>query len=538
MTAIVSTIDTRSDEFQSHRDELLAKLEEVRGVEQSIRDRAERARPKFEKRGQLMPRERLGLMLDKGRTFIELMPLAGHLMYDDTDGSSAGGAYICGIGWVCGVRCMVLCSNSAIKGGAASPPALHKTLRAHKIALENKLPIVTLVESGGANLEHATDVFTWGGLSFRNQARMSAKGLPQITIVHGSCTAGGAYLPGLSDYVIMVREKAQMFLAGPPLLKAATGEIATEQELGGADMHASIAGTAEYVAEDDADAVRLCRKIVKTLPWNEQLPPIEEKTYEEPLYDIDELMGVVPMDYRKPYDCREIIARIADGSEFFEFKALYDTQSICGHSNIGGYPLGIIGNNGPITAKGAIKIAQFIQLCCQSNTPLLYLQNTTGFMVGKDAEQNGIIKHGAKLIQAVSNASVPQVTILVGGGFGAGNYGMCGRAYGPRFLFTWPCSRVAVMGGEQAAMVLDIVAREKFKRMGMEADDEKLDKIKQHTVNRMNKESEPLYGTARLWDDGIIDPRDTRKLMINALEMFKEAELRPLQSNTYGVARF
>ena len=538
MAVFVSQIDTRSDSFKQNREDLLAQLQAIRDVQTGMRERAEKARGTFEKRQQIMPRERLNLILDKGAPFIELMPLAGYKMHDDKDGTTGGGGYIGGIGFVSGIRCVILCSNSAIKGGAMTPAALDKTVRAQQIARENKLPMLCMVESAGANLEHATDIFTFGGRTFRNQAQMSAMGLPQVTIIHGSCTAGGAYLPGLSDYVVLVRGKAKMFLAGPPLLKAATGEIATDEELGGADMHVTMPGTAEYIGENDTDAIRICREVMATIPWNAQLPVTNQPAYQEPLYDIDELMGVVPIDYRQPYDCREIIARISDGSVFLEFKEFYDAQTICGHAHIGGRAIGIIGNNGPINYKGATKAAQFIQVCCQSNTPILYLQNTTGFMVGKDSEQNGIIKHGAKMIQAVSNATVPQVTILVGGGFGAGNYGMCGRAYEPRLLFTWPCSRVAVMGGEQAAMVLDIVARDKAERMGIEPDEELLKKLADHTTERMTRESEPLFGTARLWDDGIIDPRDTRKILIQALDMFHEESMRPLQSNSYGVARF
>ncbi|MCG8383111.1 MAG: acyl-CoA carboxylase subunit beta [Gammaproteobacteria bacterium] len=538
MGAINSQIDVRSETFQKNREGMLAKLQEIAEIQEKMVQRAEKVRWQFEERGQLMPRERLNLILDKGAPFIELMALAGYQMHDDKDGTTCGGSYIGGIGFVSGIRCVVLCSNSAIKGGAMSPSALEKTLRAQQIARENKLPMLCMVESAGANLEHATDIFTFGGRTFRNQAQMSAMGLPQVTIIHGSCTAGGAYLPGLSDYVVLVRGRAKMFLAGPPLLKAATGEIATDEELGGADMHVTTPGTSEYIGENDRDAIRICRELMATLPWNEQLPVTLKPEYDEPLYSADELAGVVPMDYRQPYDCREIIARIADGSVFFEFKEFYDSQTICGHSRMGGRPIGIIGNNGPINYKGATKAAQFIQLCCQSNTPLLYLQNTTGFMVGKDSEQNGIIKHGSKMIQAVSNASVPQITILVGGGFGAGNYGMCGRAYDPRLLFAWPSSRVAVMGGEQAAMVLDIVAREKAERLGQGVDEEKLQKLSAYTIDRMTRESEPLYGTARLWDDGLIDPRDTRKILIQALEMFYEAGVRPLKPNSYGVARF
>ncbi len=537
MTAFNSSVDPNSAEFANNRELYLAAYEKCQAAVGTLWAAAEAKRELLEGRGQMMPRDRLNLVLDKGAPFLEVMPLAGYQMDNDKDGSSSGGSYITGIGFVSGIRCAIMCSNYAIKGGSITPSGMQKTLRLHQIADENNLPMLNLVESAGGDLTNATGVFVWGGASFRNQARMSAKGLPQITVVHGSSTAGGAYLPGLSDYVVVVRKQSKMFLAGAPLLKAATGEIADEEELGGADMHATISGTAEYVGEDDADALRIARQIFKTIPWNEQLPVRCKKEFKEPLLDIDELMGIVPADYRQPFDCREIMARLADGSEVFEFKELFDTQTICAHANVGGYPVGFIGNNGPITPHGSNKAAQFIQLCCQSNTPLVYLQNTTGFMVGKDSEQNGMIKHGSKMVQAVSNATVPQITFMVGGGFGAGNYGMCGRSYDPRLLFAWPCSRVAVMGGEQAAMVLDIVAREKAKRQGVEPDEAKLNQAKEGTIERMDRESEALFGTARLWDDGIIDPRDTRKILMFALEMFKEAELRPLQKNTFGVAR-
>ena len=415
---------------------------------------------------------------------------------------------------------------------------LKKSLRAQEIARENKLPMVRLVESGGANLLYQAEIFVEGGRGFANQARMSAAGIPQVTVVHGSSTAGGAYLPGLSDYVILVRGKAKVFLAGPPLLKAATGEIATDEELGGAEMHATKSGLAEYLAEDDADGIRLAREVLGRLPWNEQLPAQRDVTWKEPRYPVEELAGAVPVDYRKPYDVHEVIARLVDDSDFLDFKALYGVHTVCGHASLEGHALGIISNNGPIDVDGATKAAQFIQLCCQANIPILYLQNTTGYMVGREAEQAGIIKHGSKMIQAVANATVPQITLHIGASFGAGNYGMCGRAYDPRFIFAWPNNRVAVMGGEQAAKVMSIVTEDKAKREGKPVDRAMLDKMEAGIVKRMDGESAALFATARLWDDGLIDPRDSRRVLAMCLSICREATIRPLRTTTFGVGRF
>jgi geranyl-CoA carboxylase beta subunit len=403
--------------------------------------------------------------------------------------------------------------------------------------MENKLPVVNLVESGGANLLYQAEIFVPGGRGFANQARMSARGIPQVTVVHGSSTAGGAYLPGLSDYVIMVRGQSKVFLAGPPLLKAATGEIATDEELGGAEMHATVSGVAEWMAENDADGIRMARDVVARWHWNDKLPPKTARPFKEPLYDIDELCGVVPPSHKDPYDVREVIARLVDGSDFLEFKGLFDQQTICGWAEIEGEPVAFIGNNGPITTKGSVKAAQFIQLCCQQGTPIVYLQNTTGYMVGTEAERGGIVKHGSKMIQAVANATVPQITIVIGGSFGAGNYGMCGRAYDPRFIFAWPSNRIAVMGGEQAAKVMAIVTEEKLKREGKPVDKARIEVMEKAIVTRMEGESTALYATARLWDDGLIDPRDTRRVLGFCLSICREAEIRPLKPNTFGVAR-
>lgn len=538
MPQIQSRLDPHSEAFARNRSAMLAAIEHMQQLEQSLLNKATEAKARFDKRGQLLPRERLNLLLDPGAPFLELASLAGYKLHDDKDGSSAGGGLIAGIGYVCGIRAMVVANNSAIKGGTISPTGLKKSLRLQQIAQENKLPVITLAESGGANLNYAAEIFVEGARSFANQARMSAMGLPQITVVHGSATAGGAYQPGLSDYVVVVRGKAKLFLAGPPLLKAATGEVATDEELGGAEMHAQVAGTAEYLAENDADGVRQVREILRMLPWNEQLPWLPEPQYKEPLYPIDELLGLIPDDPKKPYDVREIIARIADESCFVEFKGEFDQQTVCGQLKIQGRACGFIGNNGPITPNGASKAAQFIQLCDQSQTPLLFFHNTTGFMVGTESEQQGVIKHGSKLIQAVANARVPKLTMVVGGSYGAGNYAMCGRGLDPRFIFAWPNSRTAVMGGAQAGKVLRIVTEAKQLKDGLTPDPKMLDMLEQVTAQKLDSQSTALYGSANLWDDGLIDPRDTRTLLGYLLDICHETDIRKLQPNSFGVSRF
>jgi len=538
MPILETRVDRSSESFRTNREQMLALIAEFRGLEQNVRDASNAKRDFFRKRGQLLPRARVALLLDRGAPWLELATLAGYRMHDDDGrgGIQAGGG-IAGVGYVSGIRCVVAASDSAIKGGTSTPMGVKKNLRVQQIALENKLPVVRLVESGGANLLYQGEMFVEGGRGFANQARMSAAGIPQVTVVHGSSTAGGAYLPGLSDYVILVRNKAKVFLAGPPLLRAATGEIAGDEELGGAEMHATVSGLGEYLAEDDADGIRIAREIMTKLPWNEQLPVRPEKSFKEPRHDADELAGVVPVDYRKPYDVREVIARVVDDSDFLDFKGLYGVHTVCGHAEIEGQTLGLIGNNGPIDADGSAKAAQFIQICCQANIPIVYLQNTTGYMVGREAEQDGIIKHGSKMIQAVANANVPQITLHIGASFGAGNYGMCGRAYDPRFIFAWPNNRIAVMGGEQAAKVMAIVTEEKLRREGKPVDREKLEAMEQEIIRRIDGESLALYATARLWDDGLIDPRDSRKVLALCLSICREAGIRPLKSTTFGVGR-
>ncbi|WP_250460977.1 acyl-CoA carboxylase subunit beta [Microbulbifer litoralis] len=535
MQPIDSALDTSSAEFNDNRAAMLEAIERFRAAERKPVEAELQKAERYRERGWLLPRERLNRLLDPGAPFIELCALAGYRLYDDRDGSGAGGGAICGIGSVGGRRCLVRVDNYAVKGGTISPAGMDKALRMQQIARENCLPIVTLAQSGGANLTYATETFAPGGRGFANQARLSAAGIVQVTVVHGGATAGGAYQPGLSDYVVMVRDQAGMYLAGPPLLKAATGEIADGETLGGAEMHCQQSGSGDYLAENDEDGIRLAREIVASLPHPTSAPLPTE--WRQPRYPIDELLGLVPADSRKPYDVREVLARIADDSALLDFKPEFDRQTFCGHIRIEGHPIGVIGNNGPITPAGANKAAQFIQLCEQSGTPLLFLHNTTGFMVGTDVEQQGIIKHGSKMIQAVANTSVPRISIVVGGSYGAGNYAMCGRGFDPRFIFAWPNSRTAVMGAAQAGKVLRIVSEQKMQRSG-QVDKTALDKLETDTAAFMQAGSDALACSARLWDDGIIDPRDTRKLLGMLLEICREAELSQARKNTFGVARF
>jgi len=541
MPVLASRIDTMSPEFGQNRAAMLEALNEFRAVEDKVRDTESEKRPEFHRRGQLTPRERVNLLLDRGTPFLELSTLAGYKQHDDKDGSLAGGNCICGIGYVCGVRVIVSASNSAIKGGTITPWGMRKNLRIQEIALKQKLPMIQLIESGGANLLYQAEIFIEGGSVFYNQAQLSAAGIPQITVVHGSSTAGGAYIPGLSDYVVMVRNRAKVFLAGPPLLKAATGEIAGDEELGGAEMHCQVAGTSEFIAESDADGIRIARDIIQSLDWNKHRPLRPVRDGRPPLFPEQELCGVVPVDYRKPYDSREVISRLVDGSEYLEFKAGYDAHTVCGRAEIHGMTVGIISNNGPITVNGATKAAQFIQACDQADIPLIFLMNTTGFMVGTESEQGGMVKHGSKMIQAVANVRVPRITVVLGASFGAGNYGMSGRGFRPDFIFAWPNARTAVMGGEQAAKVLSIVTREKLMKTGKQpaAEEEaQLAAMEARIIQQFDQESHSLAGTARLYDDGLIDPRDTRRVLAYTLSICREAQLRPLKSNNYGVARF
>lgn len=534
MPVLKSQLQPEQPDYQANREAMLAQWQAVHDISAKISRAAEAKKEKYAQRGMLLPRERLSLLLDPGSPFIELCALAGYKMHDDTDGAGAGGGCIGGLGFIAGVLCLMRVDNYAIKGGTISPAGMDKALRLQTIALENKLPFVTLAQSGGANLLYANEIFAPGGRGFANQARMSAAGIPQITVVHGSATAGGAYQPALSDYVILVKNQATMYLAGPPLLKAATGEIATDEALGGTGVHAEIAGTGDYLARDDSEAIALARELVAHLNWP-RLADTAPKTFSEPRYPAEQLAGLIPANSKTPFDMRELLARLLDGSEFLEFKAPFDQQTLCGHGRIFGLPVGIIGNNGPITAQGANKAAQFIQLCEQSRSPLLFLHNTTGFMVGTAAEQSGIIKHGAKMIQAVANARVPKISLVISGSYGAGNYAMCGRGFDPRFIFAWPNSRTAVMGGAQAGKVMRIVTEAK---LGPAADSAMLDKLEADTRDFVDNAATALACSARLWDDGIIDPRQSRDLLGLLLSLCQQADAFTPSVNHFGVARF
>jgi geranyl-CoA carboxylase beta subunit len=537
MARIDSAISPTSEGFQTNRAGMLALLAELEQIEGRTRAASERARERFETRHQLLPRDRVALLLDPGRPFIELSKLAGFgLDHPDPAKSVAGGGVIAGIGFVAGIRCMISASDSGIAAGALQPMGLEKQLRVQEIALENKLPFVQLVESAGANLmAYRVEDFIHGGSIFRNLARFSAAGLPVLTVTHGSSTAGGAYQTGLSDYIIMVRGRTRAFLAGPPLLKAATGEIATEEDLGGAEMHTGISGLGDYLAEDDREAIGLARAILSNIDWHG--PAEAPRDVVPPAYAAEDLLGIMPMDHRQPVDMREVIARIVDGSDFVEFGERYGSATVCGTARIGGWPIGILTNNGPIDPNGAAKATHFIQSCCQAGTPLLYLNNTTGFMVGRSYEEAGIIKHGSKMIQAVTNATVPQFTIYCGASFGAGNYGMCGRGFHPRFCFSWPNARTAVMGGEQAAGTMAVVQEARAARMGEEIDQARLEAMKAKIVETFNSQMGATYTSARLLDDGVIDPRDTRELLIELMAVARDEAARQPNAIQFAVAR-
>ncbi len=538
MVPYESRVFPGSPAFLDQRAGMLALVAEMRALERRARDASARAATTFARRGALLPRERINRLLDAGRPFLPLATLAGYALDDaNLDTCVPGGSQIAGIGFVSGVRCMVVATDSGINAGALTEAGNLKLMRCQEIALENRLPFVHLVESAGANLrKYRVDKFIRGGGMFYNLARLSAAGLPVVTVVHGSSTAGGAYMPGLSDYVVMVRGQAKAFLAGPPLLKAATGEIATAEELGGTDMHASVSGLAEYVAEDDAHAIAIARDVIACLPGLQVTPAATPAL--PPRLDPDELAGVMVLEHRKPVDMREIIARLVDDSRWMDFKADYGPQTVCGHARIEGHAVGFITNNGPIDPAGATKATQFIQLCNQSGTPIIFLQNTTGYIVGRASEEAGMIKHGSKMIQALSNSQVPQITIHCGASFGAGNYGMCGRAFHPRFCFSWPNARTAVMGGEQAAGTLDIVARQQAERSGRPVDEERLATQKAEIIANFERQASAFFTSGHLLDDGVIDPRDTRSVLAFVLATAAEAQGRTLHPMQFGVARF
>lgn len=548
MQPLVSKIDTGSEEFAANVQFMRDYVAKIRGIEQQIRNSEERYRERATKAGKLLPRERLAHLLDPGAPFVELCSIAGYQMLGDKDGSTAGGNLIIGMGFVAGRRCLVTVWNYAIKGGTINSVTTRKNLRVQEIAFETRLPVISLSESGGGNLARSVEQpdpwgahgFLDGGRVYCQQAQLSAAGIPQITVAHGNATAGGAYQVALSDYIVLVRQQTHLFLAGPPLLKAATGEDADHETLGGADMHASISGTGEYIAEDDADGIRQAREIMDQMPPPAGRSLHRDKDPQDPLYPAEELLGIVPSDKRIPYDMREIIARIADASLFLEFKPEFGSDTVCGHMHLEGWRCGVITNNGPITPQGAIKAAQFLQLCDQSGTPMVFLHNTTGFLVGVEAEQGGQVKHGSKMIQAVANFRPPKIGIIVGNSYGAGNYAMCSKALKPQFSFSWPTARTAVMGGPQAAQVLSIVAEARFKAKGEEPSEAVRAQLAQQSeeiVEAMEASSEAIFTSAHMMDDGLIDPRDTRQVIAFCLETCFETPYRGTEPNTFGVAR-
>lgn len=527
-------INTRSLEFAANRDAMLEQVENLRALLGRISEGGgEKAQQRHLSRGKLLVRDRINALLDPGSAFVEIAPLAAHEVYGE-DVAAAG--VVAGIGRVEGIECMIIANDATVKGGSYYPLSVKKHLRAQTIAQQNRLPCIYLVDSGGANLPRQDEVFPdreHFGRIFFNQANMSAMGIPQLAVVMGSCTAGGAYVPAMADETIMVRNQATIFLAGPPLVKAATGEVVTAEELGGADVHCKTSGVADHYAENDEHALAIARRCVANLNWK-KLGQVQTRLPYAPLYPADELYGVIPAQSKQPYDVREVIARLVDASEFDEFKALFGTTLVCGFSHLHGYPIAILANNGILFAEAAQKGAHFIELACQRGIPLLFLQNITGFMVGQKYETGGIAKHGAKLVTAVACAQVPKFTVVIGGSFGAGNYGMCGRAYDPRFLWMWPNARIGVMGGEQAAGVLVQVKREQAERNGQTFSNEEEAQLKQPILEQYERQGHPFYSSARLWDDGVIDPAQTRDLLGLAISASLNA---PIEPTRFGVFR-
>lgn len=513
MDVLGTRVDPRSEAFRANHDANLEALDAVRRRwAKAQAGGGEKYVQRHVARGKLLPRQRVDLLLDRGSPFLELGALAG-----DLDGGHPGAAIIGGIGRVSGTLVLVTASEATVQGGAISAAGVEKSNRLAEVASDNELPVVHMVESAGADLPNQADIFVPGGAGFREITRRSRRKLPTISLVFGSCTAGGAYIPGMSDYVVMVREQAMMYLAGPPLVKMALGEDTDDESLGGATMHGTVSGVTDWIAQDERHAVRLGRQIVAQLGWRPR-GPAPAGPGDAPVHDPGELLGIASADVKHPFDCREVIARVVDGSRFLPFKPDYGTTLICGWAEIAGRRVGILGNNGVLHRDSAEKGAQFVMLCNQSDTPLLFLQNITGFMVGEAAERSGIIKAGSKLINAISNSTVPAITVMIGASYGAGNYAMVGRSYHPRFLFTWPNHRIAVMGAEQLSGVLELVKRQAAARKGREVNEDELAMLKQMLAGKVGRESTARYASARQWDDGIIDPRDTRAVLALALE--------------------
>jgi geranyl-CoA carboxylase beta subunit len=539
MTVFDTRVLPQSEEFIANRAEMLALVDDLRGLEARADALSERRRARFAERGQITPRDRLARLLDPGMPFLRLHSLAGYLAdTDDPDTSVPGSSVICGIGFVAGTRVMVWVDDSGIRAGAMGEMTLRAVLSIQDIARRQKLPLIHLVESAGANLmDYRVELWAEGGALFHNLARLSAAGIPTIAVLHGPSTAGGAYMPGLSDYVIGVRGTGMAALAGAALVQAATGEATDDHSLGGAEMHAEVSGLVEYLAEDDAHALQIARDLVSRLDWNRRLTLPHRPDFAEPRHDPDALAGAVPVNHRTPYDMREIALRIVDGSEFEEFKPRYGAATVCLQAAIHGIPCGILGNNGPIDPDGATKAAQFLQLCESAGMPVLFLSNTTGYMVGTDYERAGMIKHGAKMIQAVSNLTVPRIAIYVGASFGAGNYGMSGHGFRPDFLFSWPNATTGVMGGEQAAGTMSLVARAAARRKGVEPDEDALARQHAKIAAHFDRQTGAFHTSGRCLDMGVIDPRDTRRVLGFCLETCMEARHRALAPLSFGVAR-
>ncbi|MBP6153368.1 MAG: acyl-CoA carboxylase subunit beta [Chitinophagales bacterium] len=533
MSTIKTKINTTAASYKENYSKMLDKIAELeKHLKQSIFQGDEKHTTKAKSQGKFLARERIELLLDQDSPFLELCPLAG---LGVKGGFGTGGTMVAGIGFVSGKMCLITSNVGTNKGGAIDIASLKKALRISEIGRENNLPGISLVESAGANLPDQAQVFNLGGNNFKEITRRSKQGVPTISIVFGNSTAGGAYIPGMSDYTIFIKNNAKVFLAGPPLVKMATNEIVDDETLGGAEMHSKISGVSDYLAQDELDGIRIARELMANLNLKSHIQNLKSQNYKEPHYPIDELLGIVSVDTKVPFDCREVIARIVDGSEFHEFKKEYGTTLVCGYAKIHGYPIAIIGNNGVLFNDSSNKGAHFIQLCNMNHTPILFLQNITGFMVGKDYEQSGIIKDGAKMINAVSNSEVPMFTLMMGASYGAGNYAMCGRAYNPRFLFSYPNSMIAVMGAEQLAGVMQMVSKEAAIKSGQQYDETQATQMKEFMKMEIEKQSNAFLATGQLWDDGIIDPRDTRHVfgLILALTYINEVK----GTNAWGVFR-
>jgi acetyl-CoA carboxylase carboxyltransferase component len=532
MAILTSQLQTNSETYQANLAVMRAAVEKLR-KEMAVASAGgdEKYRERHQARGKLLPRERIARLLDEGSYFLEIAPLAGH----GIEGQSPGAGVIGGIGLVEGVECLVIANEATVKAGAITEWGMAKLERLAGISLENRLPVVYLVESAGIDLPRQSRIFVRGGREFRDLTRRSKARVPTVALVFGTSTAGGAYIPGMSDYTIMVKRQAKIFLGGPPLVKMATGEVVEEEALGGAEMHSQISGVSDFLAEDEPDALRMAREVVGSLNWRKAPGPAKRFPVEGPLYPAEELLGIVSANPRIPFDAREIIARLVDGSRFVDFKPRFGSTLVTGYAHVQGYPIGILANDGVLTSESACKGAQFIELCNQQHVPLLFLQNVTGFMVGRSYEEGGIVRHGAKLINAVSNSTVPAITIMIGNSYGAGNYAMCGRAYEPRFLFTWPNHRIGVMGPQQLAGVMEIIKREAGARAKKPVPEEELTKMRRQIEGQLEGETDCYFATAHLWDDGILDPRDTRTVVAICLSACYNRSVRGTMA--FGVFR-